>query len=100
MAHRIVWLPEAIEDLDAIAEYISEDSPRYASSVVGRALRAVALAAEFPLSGTIVPEWQDETLRQCLVFSYRLIYKVQPSQIEIIAVIHGARSLPDDIRAR
>lgn len=34
MVHRVAWSPRAIEDLDAIAQYISADSNAYAATVV------------------------------------------------------------------
>ena len=34
MAFRIVWSPEAIDDVDALYNYISRDSEYYAKSVV------------------------------------------------------------------
>ncbi len=34
MAHEVVWSPRAIEDVEAIAIYISADSTAYAAAVV------------------------------------------------------------------
>jgi toxin ParE1/3/4 len=51
MAHRVVWLRAAEQDLDAIADYIADDSPAYASAVVQKMLAAAANLAEFPLIG-------------------------------------------------
>jgi plasmid stabilization system protein ParE len=34
MAHRVAWSPRAIEDLEAIAQYIAADSSAYAATVV------------------------------------------------------------------
>ena len=34
MDFKVVWSPEAIEDLESIAEYISRDSEFYAQAVV------------------------------------------------------------------
>jgi plasmid stabilization system protein ParE len=47
-----------------------------------------------------VPEWDDDAIRDVTVHSYRMIYRVRPGTIEILAVIHGARVLPDEIRER
>jgi plasmid stabilization system protein ParE len=39
MAYRVEWSPRAVEDVEAIALYISADSPSYAAAVVhGRRL--------------------------------------------------------------
>ncbi|MDY0362104.1 MAG: type II toxin-antitoxin system RelE/ParE family toxin [Desulforegulaceae bacterium] len=34
MDYRIKWSPEAVEDVESIAEYIDKDSPAYAKAVV------------------------------------------------------------------
>ncbi len=34
MAYRVAWSPRAVEDLEAIAQYIAADSAAYAAAVV------------------------------------------------------------------
>ena len=34
MAHQVAWSPRAIEDLEAIAQYIAAESSAYAATVV------------------------------------------------------------------
>jgi plasmid stabilization system protein ParE len=41
MAFRVVWSPRAVEDLEAIAEYISADSTAYAAAVVKTILNLI-----------------------------------------------------------
>lgn len=57
MAHQVVWLPAALDDLEAIAAYIAGDSPAYASAVVARVLELAREAGQFPLAGRRLPEW-------------------------------------------
>lgn len=87
------WSPEAIEDLDAIAEYIARDSEYYARAVVTETLSASRSTGEFSLIGRIVPEIGDENIRERFIYSYRLIYRIEPKRILIVAVIHGKRLL-------
>jgi addiction module RelE/StbE family toxin len=96
----VVWLAQALDDLDAIAEYIVADSTRYAAAVVERFLTAAQDLAQFPRMGPSVPEWNDPSYRQRIIYSYRLIYRLREDRAEILAVIHGARLLPDDLRLR
>jgi plasmid stabilization system protein ParE len=49
-----------------------------------------------PLSGRKVPEYDAEDIRELIEKSYRIIYRIKPDQIDVLAVIHGARLLPDD----
>jgi plasmid stabilization system protein ParE len=102
MAYQVTWLPGAIDDLDAIAAYIAADSPAHAASVVQRMLESAAGLANFPFAYRRVPEWNDDAVRERILYSYRLIFRVrrEAGLIEILAVIHGARLLPDDLRER
>ena len=93
MAEQVVWSPEAIEDLDSIAEYISRDSRGYAGTVVAKVLDLIAETAKHPMMGMIVPEVSREDVRERFVYSYRIVYQVQASHILVLAIIHGRRLL-------
>ena len=93
MAHRVVWSPRAVRDLEAIADYIAEDSPAYASVVVRSIVSQTKRLARFPRSGRKVPEFDDENIREVLAYSYRIVYELKPREVTIAAVIHGKRIL-------
>jgi len=99
MEYRVTWSPEAVEDLESIAEYIDRDSSYYAQSVVSQVFEASRKIKEFPLIGRMVPEIGDENIRERFIYSYRLVYKIQQQRILIVAVIHGKRLL-ENIEAR
>jgi plasmid stabilization system protein ParE len=48
---------------------------------------------DFPFSGRKVPEYDLEKIREVIEGPYRLIYHIKPDQIDVLAVIHGARDL-------
>ena len=50
--------------------------------------------ASFPLSGRMVPEYQATDVREVIERPYRIIYRIKPDQIDILAVVHGAQTLP------
>lgn len=93
MDYRVVWSPEAVEDLESIAEYIERDSMFYARSVVSKILEASRNIKEFPLIGRVVPELGDENIRERFIYSYRLMYQLNKQKILIVAIIHGKRLL-------
>ena len=64
MAYRVAWSPRAIEDLEAIAQYISADSSAYAATVVKTILNTTRNLSRFPFAGRIVPELGDENIRE------------------------------------
>lgn len=87
------WAPQAADDLEAIAQFIAEDSPHYASLFVMDVLEAVEQLVSFPRSGKVVPETRDPALRETVLGNYRIIYRVRPELVEILTVFHGARLL-------
>jgi toxin ParE1/3/4 len=92
MAHRVVWSPRALADVDAIASYIASDSPFYAGSVVRRIIELTRTLEKFPRAGRKVPEFDDD-LRELIAYSYRIIYRVEAAEVIVAAVIHGKRDL-------
>jgi toxin ParE1/3/4 len=66
------WTPQAADDLYAIAEFISQDSPHYSNLFVLDVLCAVDRLIQFPKSGRIVPEINDPviTSRKYLTFGH------------------------------
>ncbi len=93
MDYHVVWSPEAVADVEAIASYIARDSAAYARAVVEKILETAHQVREFPLLGRMVPELAQETIRERFVYSYRLIYRIRNDTITIAAVIHGQRLL-------
>ncbi|HZQ17856.1 MAG TPA: type II toxin-antitoxin system RelE/ParE family toxin [Terriglobales bacterium] len=93
MAHRIVWSRRAVQDLEAIAEYIAQDSPAYAAGVVRTVIGQTKALSRFPRSGRTVPEFDDENIRELVAYSYRVIYRIEGNEVLIAAVIHGKRLL-------
>jgi toxin ParE1/3/4 len=45
----------------------------------------------FPNLGRIVPEFNKKMIREILVLNYRVIYRIQEKNIEIVRIIHHAR---------
>lgn len=93
MAHRVDWSRRALRDLESIAEYIAADSPTYAGIVVKNVVNQTKTLAKFPRAGRKVPEFDDENIRELLIYSYRIIYRLQADTVMIAAVIHGKRIL-------
>ena len=87
------WTPQAADDLYAIAEFISQDSPHYSSLFVLDVLYAVDRLVQFPKSGRVVPEINDPSIRELILGSYRIIYRVCQGFVEILTVFHGSRLL-------
>jgi toxin ParE1/3/4 len=93
MARSVAWAESAWSDLEDVAEYIAKDSPHYAASFVREARDAARSLVGLAERGRSVPEFNDPSIRELFVGSYRLIYQVTRQAIHIIGFIHGARDL-------
>lgn len=89
MARVLVWSPEAVEDIAAIAAYIERDSPWYARAVASKIVEIAESIPEYPELGRIVPEIDDSAIRERFIHRYRVIYRLDEARVLIVAVIHG-----------
>lgn len=95
---RVVWTDSAWQELECAASFISRDSPRYAAALVEEARFTARSLSKFAGRGRVVPEVNDETVRELFVKRYRLIYEIRPDRVVILAFIHGSRELPWNLR--
>ncbi len=95
---RVKWDSEAIQDLKEIRAYIAKDSKLQAQRVVDKIRSSVRRIKTFPEIGAIVQNLGDQTLREILIFRYRIIYRLANNEIHIVAVVHGARQLTSEMR--
>jgi addiction module RelE/StbE family toxin len=91
---KIKWSKNSQNDLKTIYQYISNDSILYATRLVDRIVLTVETLAHFPLSGRMVPERNDETIRELIEGNYRIFYKIQSTkQVAILRIHHSARNI-------
>ena len=69
---KIVWTEPAVEDLRELHAYIARDSEMYASGFVERIIMAVERVVDYPTLGRVVPETNDEKIREVLYQRYRI----------------------------
>lgn len=81
---KIRWTDAAIESLCNLHGYIAKDSEIYASNFVQRIILAVEKLGAFPRLGRVVPEADEETIREPLYQNYRIIYRLKSEFIEIL----------------
>ena len=89
----VCWTDTAQAHLDAIYAYISNDSSEYALRMVDRLTRRSQQIADVPLSGRRVPEYDIDQIREVIEGPYRIIYHIKAYQIDVLAVLHGARNV-------
>lgn len=94
---KVYWTLNAIRHLASIYEYISVNSPTYAKRTVDKITQRSEQISDQPLSGRKVPEYEADDIRELIEKPYRIIYRVKKDQIDVLAVIHGAQILPEEI---
>jgi len=92
---RLIWSPRAARDLEEICEYIAQDSEYFARTFAQQILVLIESIPGFPNAGRMVPEYQRNELRERIFQNYRIVYRVKPDVVEIAAIVHGARRIPD-----
>jgi toxin ParE1/3/4 len=93
----VYWTQNARRELRALHDHIAQNSARYAQGVVDRITRRTEQLSDHPRLGAEVPEYEDESIRELLESSYRIIYRVREDRVEILSVVHGARQLPPEV---
>lgn len=88
------WTKSALGDLRAIETHVARHSSQYARSVVERIFDKTGHLVDFPRLGAVVPEYDEETLRELLETPYRIVYRVYSDRVDVVAVVHSARQFP------
>ena len=88
---RVVWTQFARDTLNEAIAYIADDSPTAAQKVLTEIVEITTSLAELSERGRMVPELEDEAVREVFAHSYRVIYRVSPKEVQILALVHQAR---------
>jgi addiction module RelE/StbE family toxin len=93
---RLEWSAFAIEDRDAIFDYIEEDSPHAAVVVDDRIRVQVRQLLQFPETGR---PGRIEGTRELVISRtpYIAAYRIAGDTVRILRVLHGAQLWPDEM---
>lgn len=92
---KLRWTEWATSQLVGVYDYIAQSSPEFAAAVAERIFsRPEPQLVDFPCSGSAVPEYGREDIREVFSDSYRIIHQVLADEVRILAVIHGSMTLP------
>jgi plasmid stabilization system protein ParE len=87
----IVWTEPALNDLDAIADYIALDKPDAARALVRKVFAHVEQLRVHPDSGSKLPEMPGSRYRQLVEPPCRVFYRKAGRTIYILFVMRGER---------
>ena len=92
----VILTQQSQDDLRNIVRHIAKDNPEQAVAF-GNLLVDKALSLQsLPERGRVVPEVNDQSVREILHGPYRIIYEVfrEPSAVFILRFWHAARGAP------
>jgi toxin ParE1/3/4 len=96
MDYQVRLSRSAQSDIKEIIRYISIDDPDQALRFSRFLVEQTKSLGRFPGRGRIVPEFEDEAIREIIVRAYRVVYRVNHDQrsIEVIRFWHAGRGEP------
>lgn len=93
---KIKWTHEALERLFEIEDFISQDSPEQAEKFVDQIIEHAESLSDKPLRGRTVPEISNPDIRELIFRKYRIVYRINGNNLEILTVFEGHRLLRID----
>ncbi len=93
---KIRWTQIAADDLRSVHDYLSEQAPRRADTIVDRILVGIDALERYPHLGR---PGRLEGTRELVVTGtpFIVFYRLQESQVEILGVLHAARKWPGSV---
>jgi addiction module RelE/StbE family toxin len=97
MAFQIIWTETASEDLREIVLFIAQDNREAAVKLAEKVFEHIERAAQLPQSNRIVPEKDDEYIREAILKPYRIIYQIDEVReaLTVLRIWHGFRGTPE-----
>lgn len=99
MPHKvaIIWSQSATADLYGVIEYIAEQNPVAAQSLLDEIREKVGGLVDNPqlyaLSGR-AEAYRQITLRENFLVYYQVLTEAEPAAISVVAVVHARRQWP------
>lgn len=90
---QVVWTEPALNDLDAIADYIAIDNPLAAAELVQRVFAHVEQLGAHPESGGRPPELKRSRYRQIVEPPCRIFYRYDGEKVLVLFVMRSQRRL-------
>jgi toxin ParE1/3/4 len=94
---KIQWTHEALERLMEVENFISLDNPARAEKFVDEMIEHTEKTLPGnPRLGRVVPEIAHPNIRELIFKKYRIVYRLNNNNIEILTIFEGHRLLRVD----
>ena len=90
---QVIWAEPALNDLDAISDYIALDNPTAASELVQRIFRHVDKLIIHPDSGSKPRELRGSRYRQIVEPPCRIFYRRDGERVYVLYAMRGEHKL-------
>ena len=94
---QVVWSEPALNDLDAIADYIALDNPEAARQLVQRIFAHVGHLEDQPKLGSKLPELKGWRYRKIVEPPCRIFYREDAERVLILHVMRSERLLRPEL---
>ena len=93
MGYTVDFAPQALSDLEAGVKEIAKDNPDRAESFGYELVERTDVLEDFPRAGNIVPEFDDDRIRELHLKPYRIVYEIkdETNLVVILRYWHAAR---------
>ena len=89
----MIWSKESLKQLIEIEQFISKDNPERAIKFIDKLVDRGDAIKDYPFKGRIVPEFSINEIREVFEKSYRIVYRIFETKIEILTVFEGHKLL-------
>ena len=91
MAHKLIYRPQAEEDLEAIYRFIAQDSPTRAFDFIERIQQRCELLCDSPEQGRARPDLRPNLRVIPYGRSVVIAYQVTGDTIEVLRIFYGGQ---------
>ena len=91
---KVIWTKQALVRLIGIQDFIAQSNPGAAGRLVHQIVQRGEGLSRFPEMGRMVPELPGTGLREIIEGRYRIVYRIQAKDIQVVTVFEGHRQFP------
>lgn len=92
----IIWTEPALQDLEAIADYIALDKPSAAAAYVQKVFKRIERLEKHPNTGKKIEELPSSFYREIIIPPCRIFYRKDSDLVVILHVMRGESLLNMD----
>ena len=93
--HKIRYTPAAVDDMDEIFSYISQDNVATAEMMLEKINKEIVKLVEFPNMGSVLSEEEYTIIQRgyrfIVVHPYLVFYRITDNTVIICRILHGRR---------